>query len=290
MMRLIVSVLLVSVFCVGTALAQAAHPQFSPDGSRLAYFTYDLEAGAGTVMIMNMITRETEPVETGHVWSVNPSWAPDGQSLAVVGGVQGMGDDWDPFLIDLASGEIEQLIDTETREGHVHVSPDGSRLVFMRMGRGWDIHMMDLQSREVVQLTDTEAREFHPKWSGDGQHISFDRTQADGSTLIVRLNTRTLEETLVASAAEDARASLPAFIGNNPQDLTFGLNADTSRLMRASASGIVPIYEAPEGWSIGGASWRPGHNQVALSLGQGNAVSRIVLLDIESGETSLLAE
>jgi dipeptidyl aminopeptidase/acylaminoacyl peptidase len=289
-MRVFVTALLVYLVCAGAAMAQAAHPQFSPDGARLAYFTYDLDAGAGTVMILDMETGEAIPVETGHVWSVNPSWGPEGRSLAVIGGVQGMGDNWDPYLIDLASGEVEQLIDTEIREGHAHLSPDGSHMVFMRMGEGWDIHMMDMQSRETVQLTQTEAREFHPKWAADGRHISFDRTRPDGTMQIVQLDTVTLQETNVASAAEGARASLPTFTGGDPLDLGFGLTTDTSRLMHATASGIVPIYDAPDGWSIGGTAWRPGHNQIAVTLGQGNAVSKIILLDIESGETRLIAE
>ena len=289
-MRAFVFSIMASALCTSAALAQASHPQFSPDGSRLAYFTYDLEAGSGTVMIMDMVTGDAEAVETGNVWSVNPAGTPDGQGLVITGGQAGMGDDWDPVLVDLQSGETARLLDTPTREGHVHLSPDGSRLVFMRMGGGWDIHMLDMASREVTQLTDTQAREFHPKWAGDGVHISFDRGDPEGGSHIIRLNVDTLEETNIASAAEGARASLPAFAAGEADDVIFGLNGDTSQLMRASGLSIAPIYEAPEGWSVGGVSWRPVHDQVAIALGQGNAVSRIVLLDLNSGETRPLAE
>ncbi len=70
-------------------------------------------------------------------------WSPDGKSLlASVGG--------DIFLVNVESGEHEQLTRTASTEFDPKFSPDGLQLVFRR---GWDLYTLDVRTRKETRLT-----------------------------------------------------------------------------------------------------------------------------------------
>ena len=201
---------LISTLLTSAASGQAAHPAFSPDGSRLAYYSYDLDAGHSHLVIQTVATGERERVETGFLWSVNPGWSSDGDQLLFIGGPDGMRSGWDIYSLDLMTGDIEKVLEREGREAHVRMSPDGRWISFVAMGPTADVFLLERATGEVRQVTETETREFHPKWSADSTAIAFDRSYADGGSAIVTFSLETGEEEILDRASDGARVGLPS--------------------------------------------------------------------------------
>jgi Tol biopolymer transport system component len=114
------------------------HPDWSPDGSEIAYVQY---GGSSTVMITDVRGEDPRPlVESppadleGLFWD-NPAWSRDGSEIAMVGY------DGDPnqvaparsvlAIVEVASGEL--TIASELADGRLHSfprwSPDGQAIV-----------------------------------------------------------------------------------------------------------------------------------------------------------------
>lgn len=284
-MKPVLAAIAVATAFSAPAWGQAAHPQFSPDGERLAYFTYDLDAGTATIMLLELASGETRAIETGLSWSVNPSWMPDGERI-VFAGADGMRGEWDIRAVTLASGEVETLLAVPGREAHTHVSPDGRHVAFARMGPASDIFLLDLSTQEVTQLTGTEAREFHPKWTGDGTALLFDRSHEDGRSQIIQLDIETGEETVRAGVSSDVRrVGLPAAFG--PDGWMYASNFETQGSWSAY-DGHYRSYHPGAGIRIGASALRPGHREAAITLDDGEG-PWIVLYDLDTEEAREIA-
>ena len=198
-----------------TALASAEpiiSPAWSPDGSRLAYVSF--QSKKPVVFVQDLGSGRQIPVANFRGSNSAPSWSPDGRQLAVVlsreGGSQ-------IFLINADGSGLRRLmssnaIDTEpvfspdgrsiyftsdrggspqiyrvspaggdaqrvTTEGAYNVtpriSPDGKTLVFIaREGGRFNVKSMDLGTRQTLVLTDT-VKDESPSFSPNGKLILY---------------------------------------------------------------------------------------------------------------------
>ncbi|MBV9745080.1 MAG: DPP IV N-terminal domain-containing protein, partial [Acidobacteriia bacterium] len=77
------------------------------------------------------------------------TWSADSQSLLCPN--QG-----DVFLVNAASGKVEQLTRTPDREIDPKLSPDGRKVVFRR---GWDLYTVEVASKKETRLTSGGSEE-----------------------------------------------------------------------------------------------------------------------------------
>lgn len=75
---------------------------------------------------------------------------------------------WNLYLVDLETGEVDQLTDHPARDFDARFSPDGSRVVFAseRTGGG-DIYVIEMADRSVRRVTSHPAKEVDPAIHGD---------------------------------------------------------------------------------------------------------------------------
>lgn len=102
------------------------------------------------------------------------AWMPDGSALvySMTGSLWRQG---------LESSEADQLTDGAGYDYQPDVSPDGSRVLFVRYtGGGTDLMVYDFKEKKSYPLTDSKNVNLEPRWSPDGKSIAFVSTAQTG--------------------------------------------------------------------------------------------------------------
>ena len=144
------------------ALTQGEFPEWSPDGTMLAFVRR--VGGSGQLVIREMSTG-AETVHSGgfdDIWFA--SWSPDGMQLAIVG-------DGDIHLITREGVVLKQVTCTATRrEASIAWSPDGTKLAFAAgsddAAQGWEhsVFVLDLVEGGIDQVTSGRYHDTRPNW------------------------------------------------------------------------------------------------------------------------------
>ena len=109
-------------------------------------------------------------------------WSPDGKRIALPRGnvlemIEGRYDDEQVWVVDIESGEKEQLTFERGCNAWPAWSPDGQKIMYQRSEVenasliGFDIWVMDCEGSNKKQLTDSPGDE-DGKWSPDGSRIA----------------------------------------------------------------------------------------------------------------------
>jgi Tol biopolymer transport system component len=162
-------------------------PSWSPDGTRLAYGT-SLVDSSGTLQVDSVEVADARGHRLRRIslrrwskdgWAPEPTWSPDGNTLAV-----GFAGD-DPILgVDLETGLIRTL--TPNNGSSPSFSPDGTRIAYVNEGAIW---METLATSMAAEFFGPSAlgRVNSLAWSPDGNLLAFTTIEglfvmaADGS-------------------------------------------------------------------------------------------------------------
>ena len=150
----------------GSGIYDAA-PEWSPDGSKIAFFS----ARDGNDEIYVMDADGSNPVNLTNNTSFDsaPSWSPDGGRIVFASDRDGAA--YEIYVMDADGGNVFRL----PGEGfYPSWSPDGRRIVFQtsRDGNG-EIYVMDDDGGNPVNLTQSPGDDQYPAWSPDGSKIAF---------------------------------------------------------------------------------------------------------------------
>lgn len=165
-------------------------PAWSPDGSRLAYstfecyyYSYDCHGG---LEILDEVTREVTVLPNGEAGS-DPSWSSDGQRIAFVHAAPGGRRSLAVIPLDgsflLFPVPAESLVTWVSRPGW---SPDGGRIVFgcvVGQKHSSDICVVNRNGTGFDRLIDAEDWNSNPAWSPDGSSIVFGTSRFGGVEL-----------------------------------------------------------------------------------------------------------
>jgi Tol biopolymer transport system component len=154
-------------------------PQWSPDGSRLA-FTIGLDDGSWQVATIAPDGSDLRLLTSGPGIHEVPSWSPDGTWLAYDSADVGLDDP--TFRTTLwqigADGSDATLLgDADSFDVEPRISPDGGQVAFMRLHPEADYAsefvIRDLASGDERVVVPLGVPAEHPEWSPDGSSLVF---------------------------------------------------------------------------------------------------------------------
>src|SRR5262245_47567942 len=134
--------------------------------------------------VSELLDIEGEPInitKTPDAIDDDPDWSPDGKRIAytshAVTDNQTSSTTAEMYVLNLETGERNQLTKNNEEERGPAWSPDGSRIVFMcrRGGSDFEICVMNADGSGQLQLTDNSVFDGTPTFSPDGKKILFHR-------------------------------------------------------------------------------------------------------------------
>ena len=145
-------------------------PSWAPDGTRLAYVSF--EGRKPVVYVQSLVTGGRRAVANFHGSNSAPAWSPDGRRLAVTltkdGGSQ-------IYLISADGGGAPQRLTHSTAiDTEPNFSPDGQLILFTSdRGGSPQIYGMSASGGEPRRLTFEGNYNVSPRFSPDGKSFAF---------------------------------------------------------------------------------------------------------------------
>ncbi|MBK6957360.1 MAG: Tol-Pal system protein TolB [Nitrosomonas sp.] len=147
-------------------------PAWSPDGSQLAYVSF--ENKKPIVYVQKLATRERRAVASFKGSNSAPAWSPDGKKLAVV--LTGQGGS-QIFLVNADGSGLQRLSRSSGIDTEPNFSPDGRYILFTSdRGGSPQIYRMPVTNTETSnaeRLTFEGSYNVSPDYSQDGKGFTF---------------------------------------------------------------------------------------------------------------------
>ncbi len=144
-------------------------PVWSPDGSRLAYVSF--EEKKPVIYVQNIFDGKRRAVARFKGSNSAPAWAPDGRRLAVV---LSKDDISQIYLIDVDGGTPKRLMESAALDTEPTFSPDG-RMLYFTSDRGGSpqIYRLSLDGGSAKRVTFEGNYNVSPTLSPDGKTMAF---------------------------------------------------------------------------------------------------------------------
>ena len=144
-------------------------PAWSPDGSHLAYVTF--EQGHAVVYVQSLLTNQRVVVANYRGSNSAPAWSPDGKRLAIVltrdGGSQ-------IYLVRPDGGDLRHITFSGVIDTEPNFSSDGQSLLFTSdRGGSPQIYRVSVDGGPAERLTFEGGNNFSPRYSPDGKSFTF---------------------------------------------------------------------------------------------------------------------
>jgi len=145
-------------------------PSWSPDGTRLAFVSFD--QGPGQICVMDAKTKKLTRLTNSVDWERNPTWSPDGRKLAFTSR-RDNGDE-EIYVMDADGNNATNLTKAVGADADPTWSPDGKQIAFasQRGGNRFRLSVMNADGTEQQTLSDREFTGWlFPDWSPNGKSI-----------------------------------------------------------------------------------------------------------------------
>ena len=181
-------------------------PAWSPDGTRLAYVSF--EARKPVVYVHSLASGQRKAVAEFRGSNSAPAWSPDGSQLAVTltrdGGSQ-------IYLISSNGGESKRITQSSGIDTEPVYSPDGNAIYFTSdRGGSPQIYRMNVADGAASRVTFGSTYNVSPRISPDGRQLAY-VTRRDGKFFVAIKEVDSGTETLLT---DSGREESPSFSPN----------------------------------------------------------------------------
>jgi len=146
-------------------------PRWSPDGTQLAYVSFELKKPV--VYVQSLSTGQRKIVASFKGSNSAPAWFPDGRSLAVVLTKDGTSQIYRVFL---DGSPMQRLTHSTSIDTEPDVSPDSRSILFVSdRGGSPQIYKLDVSSGNINRQTFEGTYNVSPHFSPDGSNFVYIR-------------------------------------------------------------------------------------------------------------------
>ncbi len=181
-------------------------PAWSPDGSRLAYVSF--EAKKPVVYVHSLATGQRQAVANFKGSNSAPAWSPDGRQLAVVlsrdGGSQ-------IYVMNADGSNVRRLTSSSSIDTEPQFSPDAATIYFTSdRGGSPQIYRVSTGGGEPQRVTFEGTYNVSPRLSSDGRTLAY-ITRSNGRFQLAAMDLATRQTQILS---EGTRDESPSFAPN----------------------------------------------------------------------------
>ena len=224
-------------------------PRWSPDGSKLAYVSF--ESKKPVVYVHDLATGERLAVANFRGSNSAPAWSPDGQQLAVSLTMDGMSQ---IYMVSARGGSPRRLTTSNSIDTEPAFSPDG-RSVYFTSDRAGNpqIYQVSTQGGEARRVTFGSPYSTSARISPDGRLLAY-ITRREGRYLVAVRDLANGNDTLVS---DTGREEAPSFSPNGKWVMYTSRRAGRDALIAASVDGRVKQQLASLAGDMREPAWGP---------------------------------
>ncbi len=225
-------------------------PAWSPDGTRLAYVSFELRKPV--VYVHTLASGQRAAVANFRGSNSAPAWSPDGRMLAVTLTREGLSQ---VFLINAdGSGSPRRITTSPGIDTEPAFSPDGRSLYFTSdRGGSAQIYRMPADGGDAVRVTFGSTYNVSARPSPDGRSLAF-ITRREGRYLVVIKNLATGVEQILS---DSGREESPSFAPNGRWIMFATQSGGRDSLMAVTVDGRVKQRLSSNLGDIREPSWGP---------------------------------
>ena len=224
-------------------------PAWSPDGSHLAYVTF--EQDHAVVYVQSLLTNQRVVVANYRGSNSAPAWSPDGKQLAVVLTRDGGSN---IYLVRPDGSNLRRLTNSAEIDTEPNFSPDGQSLLFTSdRGGSPQIYLMAAEGGLAERLTFDGGNNFSPRYSPDGKSFTF-ANLTNGSFFIATQDFETQQMQLLTEGGWEKK---PSFAPNGKIILFASEAQGRGILATVSSDGRVKQRMFPQAGDIREPVWGP---------------------------------
>jgi Tol biopolymer transport system component len=254
-------------------------PNWSPDGTRLAFTSY--RSGGEEIWVMDANGKNAKQLTHNDNGDWSPFWRPDGQWIAFTSDRTGLNQLW----LMKPDGSEQHALTSSPAGSSVwnrdpSWSPDGTMLIFTSNRSGKDENwIMEVATQKVWRQSNGMAEHWHPSFSPDGKRVLFSSnlsgewglwlSDLHGGDLVRMVPDRRFDNNPAASWSPDGTK----IVFRTAEADLWIMNSDGTGAMPLTRDGKV------DGWR---SSWSPDGHRIAYTASRGpSSHSDVWVLSIE---------